>query len=395
MMVLGWSAFDILARNWALVTMLSTIAAIVLLCVLVIRKYVRISLNILRTTKPPLSRSPLDYLRLSGEAVVFSAFDGSRLSGMMVRADARVARRGMVLFAHEFCSDMHSCARYCRNLHESGYDVFTFDFRGHGQSECDPEYTPRQWVTDREVDDMRGAIAFVENWLEERGLPRRIGVFGISRGACAAILVAAEDPAVTAVVSDGAFSTDSTIESLMKRWAYIFAKVRVLYENHHPAFWRFLRWRMMRHAAREFRCRFPSVRKAIIRMTPRPMLFIHGEKDSYLPVEQSRLLYALAPQPKHLWIAPGAKHNQAVVVHPELYARVTTGFFDRHLAGIEAGARAPVRLDRAWRGAEDRAERNDQAAEKPEVRRGDETARHDRGGDGVGKDRDRRGHRAL
>src|SRR5262245_46594658 len=265
MSVLGWTAFDILARNWALVTMLSTIGAFVLVGMLVIRKYVRISLNILRTTKPPLSRSPLDYLRLQGEPVVFPAFDGSRLAGMIVRAEPGAVRRGMVIFAHEFCSDMQSCARYCRRLHEAGYEVFTFDFRGHGQSECEPNYTPRQWVTDRELDDMRGAIAFAEYWLEERGLPRRIGLFGISRGACAAIAVAAEDPAVRVVVSDGALSTDSTIEFLMKRWAYIFAKVRVLYENHHPAFWRFLRWRMMRHASREFRCRFPSVRKAIVR----------------------------------------------------------------------------------------------------------------------------------
>lgn len=327
----SWAVWEILSRNFALVTMLSTIAAIVILCALVIRKYVRISLNIMRTTKPPLSHGPMDFERLVGEQVAFSAFDGSRLAGMMVRANPTVPRRGMIVFAHEFCSDMHSCARYCRHLHETGYDVFSFDFRGHGQSECASDYTPRQWVTDRELDDMRGAIAYVEDWLEQRGLPRRIGLVGISRGACAAILIAAEDPAITCVLSDGAFSTDSTIEHLMKRWAYIFAKVRVLYENHHPAFWRFLRWRMIRHASREFGCKFPSVRKAIMRMTPRPMFFIHGEKDSYLPVEQSRLLYALAPQPKHLWIAPDAKHNQAVIKHPNLYSKLTSDFFDRYL----------------------------------------------------------------
>lgn len=331
----NWAVWEILSRNWALVTMLSTIAAIAVVCVLVIRKYVRISLNIMRTTKPPLSHSPVDFERLLGEPVAFSAFDGSRLSGMMIRANPSVRRRGMIVFAHEYCSDMHSCARYCRHLHETGYDVFSFDFRGHGQSECASDYTPRQWVTDRELDDMRGAIAYVEDWLEQRSLPRRIGLVGISRGACAAILIAAEDPAITCVLSDGAFSTDSTIEHLMKRWAYIFAKVRVLYENHHPAFWRFLRWRMIRHASREFRCKFPSVRKAIMRMAPRPMFFIHGEKDSYLPVEQSRLLYALAPQPKHLWIAPDAKHNQAVIKHPDLYSKLTSDFFDRFLA--EAG----------------------------------------------------------
>ena len=333
--MLAWSVIDALTRNWALVVIVSTMATLIVVPTMIIMKYVRISLNIMRTTKPPLARSPLDFDRLSGEPVSFPAYDGLPLQGMVVRADPRVPRRGMVVFAHEFCADMHSCARYCRPLQAAGYDILTFDFRGHGQSPCGPDYTPRQWVTDRDLDDMRGAVAFAERWLEENRYPVELGAFGISRGACAAILAAAENPRISAIVADGAFSTDTTIEYFMKRWAYIFAKVRFVYENHPPAFWRFLRWAMFHFARREFRCRFPSVRKAIQRMTPRPILFIHGEKDSYLPVEQSRRLYALAGHPKALWIAPGARHNQAVIHHPEFYARLTTGFFNRYLARAE------------------------------------------------------------
>ncbi len=319
----------------------STIITLIVVPAMILMKYVRISLNIMRTTKPPLSHGPLDFDRLLGEPVNFPAYDGLPLSGMFVRADPARPRRGLIVFAHEFCSDMYSCARYCRPLREAGYDILAFDFRGHGQSECAPDYTPRQWVTDRDLDDMRGAAAFAESWLEEHGYPVEFGTFGISRGACAAILVALENPHIRVIVSDGAFSTDTTIEYFMKRWAYIFARVRFVYENHPPVFWRFLRWSMFHFARREFKCRFPSVRKAIRRMTPRPMLFIHGEKDSYLPVEQSRRLYALAGQPKCIWIAPGARHNQAVVHHPDFYARLTTEFFDRHLARLARSAAAP------------------------------------------------------
>jgi len=344
----AWSVVEALSRNWAIVVIALTIATLLVVPTLVLLKYVRISLNIMRTTKPPLAHGPLDFDRLTGEPVSFPAYDGLPLQGMLIRADARVPRRGLVLFAHEFCSDMYSCARYCRPLQEAGYDIVTFDFRGHGQSPCPPDYTPRQWISDREIDDMRGAVAFAEGWLEEHGYPVELGAFGISRGACAAIVAAAEDARIWAIVADGAFSTDTTIEHFMKRWAYIFARVRFIYENHPPMFWRFLRWSMMRFARREFGCRFPSVRKVIRRLTPRPMLFIHGEKDSYLPVEQSRRLYALAPQPKYLWIAPGARHNQAVIHHPEFYAELTVGFFDRHLAGAELraehGARPPEKV---------------------------------------------------
>ena len=178
---------------------------------------------------------------------------------------------------------------------------------------------------------MRGAVAYIRRRLEEDSLPTDLGVFGISRGASAAILAAEEYAEVKAIAVDGAFSTDSTIEYLMRRWAYIFATVRIFYENHPRVFWRFLRWTLMCMARREFGVRFPSVRKSILGMTPRPILFIHGENDSYLPVEQSRLLYSLAGQPKLLWIAPDARHNQAVIRHPEQYEHRTTSFFLRHL----------------------------------------------------------------
>lgn len=128
--LLAWSALDAFARNWALVLIVSTIVTLIIVPAMVLMKYVRISLNIMRTTKPPLSRTPLDFDRLTGEPILFPAYDGLPLQGMIIRANPAVPRRGLVVFAHEFCADMYSCARYCRPLQETGYDILTFDFRG-------------------------------------------------------------------------------------------------------------------------------------------------------------------------------------------------------------------------------------------------------------------------
>ncbi len=323
-----------------------TVTVLLLVPALVIGKYVRIALNILRTTTPPLTRNPLDYARLVGEPITFPAVDGQQLRGMLIRGNPEVPRRGLIIFAHEFCSDMYSCGRYCRPLQQVGYDIFSFDFRGHGQSPCEPGYTPRQWITNHDMHDMLGAVAYVRAHLRDQDLPDEIGVFGISRGACAAILAAAADPHVRAVVADGAYSTDNCIEYFLKRWAAIFVSPGMPYEGHPPAFWRFMRRTLMLAARRAFRCLLPSVMQSLARMTPRPMLFIHGEKDSYLPVDQSRKLYAVAGQPKYFWIAPGARHNQAVALHPDVYARLTIAFFDRHLAHLPG---ASVELEPPYR----------------------------------------------
>lgn len=320
-----------IAPNYALISILLTLTFLAVTCWLILRKYVKLMLNIIRDTPPPWAMGPCDFQRIEGQRVTFRAFDNLNLCGMFLFTQKQPSK-GMVIFAHEYSSDMYSCARYCRPLMQAGYDVFSFDFRGHGESSGEPGYFPRQWPSDREVNDMLGAIAFVEDWLEQQGRPVELGLFGISRGGGAAIIAAQNNPAVRAIITDGAFSSDTTLEYLMKRWAYIFAKVRFVYENHPPQFWRFLRWLLFRECRKKLNCTFPSVRKALKNMqSPRPMLLIHGERDSYIPVEQSQMLHNLAPGPKSLWVVPGAKHNQSVVIRPEYYAARTIAFFDEYL----------------------------------------------------------------
>ncbi len=327
-----WSVYEFIVRNWAMLTIIATVIATIGICTLVIGRYVKIMLNILKDTPPPLAMGPMDFQRIEGQIVRFRAFDGTSLRGMFLWANQSVPRKGIIMFCHEFSSDMYSCARYCRQFLDVGYDIFTFDFRGHGESSSEEGYQPRQWVSDREIDDTLGAIAFVEDYLESQNLPIELGMFGISRGAGAAIIASMHNPAIKAIVTDGLFSTDLTIEALMKKWASIFAKVRFVYENHPPIFWRFLRWVVFIFVHRQFNCYYPSVKKALIHMTPRPIFMIHGQRDSYISTEQAKHLFSLLKEPKELWIVKSAKHNQAVIVEPQQYKQKTIDFFDKYLA---------------------------------------------------------------
>ncbi|MCH7813367.1 MAG: alpha/beta hydrolase [Planctomycetes bacterium] len=331
--LLGHWVWDAAYRNWALISMVSTLIVLVVVPTLILRKYVKIVRNILEDTPSPPSLEMVAYERIEGERLDFRSYDGHALSGMMLAGNTEGPARGLIIFAHEFSSDAYSCARYCVALLAAGYDVMTFDFRGHGRSGHEEGYKPRQWPSDREQSDMLGAIAYAEDYLERRGKPRRLGLLGISRGAGAAILGAMNIPSIQAIVTDSAFSTDTTLEHLMKRWATIFAKVQVVAQHHPPVFWRFLRWLLLRECRRKFGCRFPSVRKAVLRLGNKPIFLIHGERDSLIPYSQSQLLYDLAQGPKHLWIVPGAKHNQSVDAEPEQYADRVVRFFDEHLIG--------------------------------------------------------------
>jgi len=323
---------------WAPVCVLGLAGLALLLAYpsVILRKYVRIMINILDDVAPVPESGLNDIPPQDGEEVSFRAVDGHRLEGVILSGRGAAAGAGMVIFAHEFGADRRSCLRYCRPLIQAGFDVLTFDFRGHGASAPEEGYRPRQWPSDRERADVLGAIAFAGSYLEAHGRWRGVGLFGISRGAGAAILASVGIPDVKAIVTDGAFSSDTAMEYLMKRFATIFARIRIVAENHPPMFWRFLRWLLFRECARKFNCRFPSVRKAVVRLGPTPLLLIHGERDSYIPIAQSQTLYDMACGPKSLWVVPGARHNQSVLVQRSEYIQRVRHFFQEHLAGMTA-----------------------------------------------------------
>lgn len=335
--------------NWPLALLVAVVIT-VLGAVAVLLKYLRLMLNIIRDTPPPLLMGPVDFDRLDGNPTMFRAFDGTLLRGMFLYPNHLASAnndpdlnaadclnrgvRGIVIFCHEYGSDMHSCGRYCRGLLQAGYAIFTFDFRSHGSSAHLPGYKARLWCTDKEVADVLGALALVRDELEERELDIPIALFGISRGAGAAILAAHQARAtkgVRAIIADSAFSTDTVLEYSMKKWAHIFARVRIVYENHHPAFYRFLRWTLLKLARLRFNCSFPSVRKALPQLKAEPIFFIHGEKDSYIRPDQTQVLFALAHPPRHLWIVPHAKHNQSAVLEPDRYVARTVGFLEKYM----------------------------------------------------------------
>ena len=72
-------------------------------------------------------------------------------------------RAGVVVFCHEFLGDRWSFQPYTDGLRDLGFDLFTFDFRNHGTSATEPGYEPLQWVSDREVRDLRAALAYLRS----------------------------------------------------------------------------------------------------------------------------------------------------------------------------------------------------------------------------------------
>lgn len=315
---------------WAMIALL---AAVLLVVVVMLAKYLPICIRVFLDTKMPMTADLGNGRPLSGEVHGFPSRDGTGLTGVFIDPPAGTPVRAVMVFAHEYRGDRTNAGRYTAALPEAGIRVFTFDFRGHGTAnDQQHDYRSSHWVTDHEINDLLGAVAYVESLPESEGLP--LGVMGVSRGACAAALTAMHTRMVRWLVLDGVFSTDLLVESLMRRWVLIFSKVRLAPRHYPRGFWPFLRAMTVLYAELKMRCRYPLVRKALIRLADVPVMFIWGQNDAYIEQAQRVALYRAKPGSKQLWEGRGAKHNQSVTEDPEGYRQNVVAFLDAHLPAM-------------------------------------------------------------
>jgi pimeloyl-ACP methyl ester carboxylesterase len=270
----------------------------------------------------PLRVSPLE----AGEPVDFLTRDGLRLSGSYFRARTG-ERAGVLVYCHEYLSDRWSYFPYLDQLRDRGFDILAFDFRNHGASQSEPGYTPMHWASDREVRDLRAALDYLRSRPDRD--PAGFGLFGVSRGGTASLLVTPAERDIWGVITDGAFPTKGMMIAYSVRWTELYIKsqfLRSLVPN-----WLYILLASLgrRQAERRRNCRFPDVERAVARLAPRPWLMIHGERDTYVSPEVVRDLFRCGNGPKELWLVPDAKHNRCREGDPEAYAARVAGFLER------------------------------------------------------------------
>lgn len=62
-----------------------------------------------------------------------------------------------------------------------------------------------------------------------------------------------------------------------------------------------------------------------------PMLFIHGEKDDYVQTWMVHELYKAKPQPKEIWVVPGADHATSYKLNKEEYTQKVKQFTEKYI----------------------------------------------------------------
>ncbi len=195
-------------------------------------------------------------------------------------------------------------------LAQHGFGLFLTDLRSC--SHPDGETT----LGALEAADLEEAVSWV------RGQPDvdHVGVLGYSLGGVAAILGAAVDQRIDAVVAEGGFydlAADITNRGGKNPpWESLIHRM-VLFQFR----------RETGIAAREI-----SPISVIDRISPRPLLLIYGEREAADTHPHEQL--ARANEPKSLWIVPNCGHGGYLRVAPKEWERRVTGFFRQALTAV-------------------------------------------------------------
>ena len=68
-----------------------------------------------------------------------------------------------------------------------------------------------------------------------------------------------------------------------------------------------------------------------MKKTNLPILYIHGEADTFVPVKMVHELYEATPSEKDLYLVPKAEHGNAYDINPALYEEKVRSFSANHI----------------------------------------------------------------
>lgn len=221
------------------------------------------------------------------QEVWFQAADGMKIHGLWW---PEPEGEPVILFLHGNAQEVYSWSLVREDLAPLGCRLLLIDYRGYGKSEGKPHEQGLYL-------DGRAAL----DWLRSQGVDHEeIIVFGKSLGGGVACEISQDLPLRALVLE----STFTSLERVARKLFPLLPLGVRLKE------------------------RYVSIEK--IKRTRSPVLVIHGDRDELIPVEEGLELYRAAPEPKELYLVPGAGHNDVSMVAGPAYAQHIVEFLNRY-----------------------------------------------------------------
>lgn len=238
-------------------------------------------------------------LGLKAKDVYVTSDDGLKLHAYL--AENKNSNGKYAVIFHGYTSKGSHMKRYAKRFYKLGYSVLVPDARAHGTSEG--RIRGMGWL------ERKDAIKWAE-LLVQKDESCKIALFGVSMGGATVMMASAEETLpkqVFAAVEDCGYT------SVWDEFAFRFKSMTGLTPFPVLNLASLLSKSVAGFGFKEASA-VEQVKKAKV-----PILFIHGEEDSFVPFSMLDELYSAASCSKRRLTVPGAGHAKSSLTDPDTY----------------------------------------------------------------------------
>lgn len=241
-----------------------------------------------------------------------SSYDGLKLHGTFLGCNN--SQRLVICFHGYTSKGTNDFCALSKFYHEQGFNVILADARNHGDSEG--EYTGFG------VLDRHDAVKWVEYGIKRFGSDVNIFLHGISMGGATVLMTSGLDlpKNVKAIIADCAFTSAYDVFSHILKRDYHIPKFPIMNITEHMT---------LKKAGYGYKDvnTLNEVAKTKI-----PILFIHGDKDDFVPVWMTEKNFEACGSEKEIVIVKNADHAESYFASTDIYEQAVKRYINKYAA---------------------------------------------------------------
>ncbi|WP_342277045.1 alpha/beta hydrolase [Spiroplasma endosymbiont of Nebria brevicollis] len=272
---------------------------------------------------PQLTIDEASWTMMEPQDVTITTFDNIQLSAFVIANQRSNNNHKWIIAVHGWQQNRYSILYLVKHFYEQGYNILTYDARGHGSNNIKDSVT----FGAKEADDLYAVIRYLNGFIENQDFnqPISISLIGNSMGATTILETMCRFEIVTLGVKCGIF--DCGYDS----FAHI---LKILAQKYFKTTWFWVYFGLQFYFKHQDKFKIKSINtiNKLKYCANIPVLFIHGNDDETVPVTMTehlftkKISYEQTPEISELLIIPKAKHVRAITTDYNIYCNSTLKF---------------------------------------------------------------------